>query len=137
MNAAERWPTGAELPAKSRVVTLEMLREYAAASGDHNPIHTDPQFAATTPFGRPIAHGMLLLAYIVEMLTSSYGKDWITTGHIKVRFRNPAYVDGTVTSWGTVKKAEAANSTLKLAIGCRDGDGNDLVTGSAEVTLSE
>ena len=44
-----------------------------SASGDHNPIHTDPAFAATTPFERPIAHGMLLLAYVMEMLTTTYG----------------------------------------------------------------
>ncbi len=133
MNATKRWSAGAELPSKSRIVTQEMLRSYAAASGDHNPIHIDPDFAATTPFKRPIAHGMLLLAYIMEMLTTTFGADWITSGQIKVRFRNPAFVDGAVTAWGTVKKVDATSGSLQITVGCRDEDGNDLVTGSAEV----
>jgi len=133
MNATKRWPVGAELPGKSRTVTLEMLRSYAAASGDHNPIHIDPDFAATTPFERPIAHGMLLLAYIMEMLTTTFGAEWITAGSLKVRFRRPAYVDSAVTAWGTIKKSDSAAGSLQITVGCRDEDGNDLVTGSAEV----
>ena len=137
MSAAERWVAGAALPAKSRAVTLEMLRAYAEASGDPNPIHTDPAFAAITPFERPIAHGMLQLAYIMEMLTTTFGAAWITSGKLKVRFRKPAYVDGTVTAWGTVKKADAESGVLQITVGCRDEHGDDLVTGSAELTLSQ
>ena len=133
MNATKRWPAGAELPSKSRTVTLEMLRSYAAASGDNNPIHIDPDFAATTQFERPIAHGMLLLAYIMEMLTTTFGADWITSGQLKVRFRNPAFVDSTVTAWGTVKKVDATSGSLQITVGCRDEDGNDLVTGTAQI----
>ncbi len=133
MSTRERWVPGAELPTRSRFVTLESLRSYAAASGDHNPIHTDPAFAATTPFERPIAHGMLLLAYVMEMLTTTFGKAWITSGQLKVRFRKPAYVDSTVTAWGTIKKVDSESGSLQITVGCRDEDGNDLVTGSAEV----
>lgn len=133
MNAANRWPVGAELPSKSRTVTQEMLRNYAAASGDFNPIHIDPDFAATTPFERPIAHGMLLLAYIMEMLTTTFGADWITSGQLKVRFRKPAFVDGSVTAWGTVKKVDATSGSLQITVGCRDEDGDDLVTGTAQI----
>ena len=136
MSAAERWAAGAELPSRSRTVTLAMLRAYAEASGDPNPIHTDPAFAATTPFERPIAHGMLQLAYVMEMLTTTFGAAWITSGKLKVRFRKPAYVDGTVTAWGAVKKADAESGVLQLVVGCRDEHGDDLVTGSAELTLS-
>ena len=137
MDVSERWPKGAELPLESRTITLDSLRDYAAASGDPNPIHTDPDFAATTPFGRPIAHGMLLLAYVVDMLTTTFGEAWLSTGKLKARFRNPAYVDSTVTTWGAVRKADEATGRLQLAVGCRDEAGVDLVTGTAEVTLGE
>ena len=137
MNATKRWPAGVELPSKSRTVTLETLRSYAAASGDHNPVHTDPDFAATTPFERPIAHGMLLLAYIMEMLTTTFGAHWITSGSLKARFRKPAYVDSSVTAWGTIKKVDSESGSLQITVGCRDESGSDLVTGSAEVTLAD
>ena len=137
MSASEHWEIGAGLPSRSRTVTLETLRSYAAASGDHNPIHTDPDFAATTPFERPIAHGMLLLAYVMEMLITTFGKDWITSGQLKVRFRRPAYVDSTVTAWGTVKKVDSETGSLQITVGCRDESGSDLVTGNATVTFED
>lgn len=42
--------------------TLEDFRAFAALSGDDNPIHTDPAYAASHPFGRPVSHGMLIHA---------------------------------------------------------------------------
>lgn len=41
---------------------------YAALSGDDNPIHTDPAFAAGTRFGRTVSHGMLIQAQLWAML---------------------------------------------------------------------
>ena len=137
MSASARWRQGAALPSRTHTVTLETLRSYAAASGDHNPIHTDPAFAATTPFERPIAHGMLLLAYVMEMLTAAFGADWIESGKLKARFRNPAFVDSNVTVWGTVKRVDGETGRIQLAVGCRNEEGADLVTGSAEVTLQD
>jgi 3-hydroxybutyryl-CoA dehydratase len=137
MSLIERWPIGAELPAKAHTVSLDTLRAYAAASGDHNPIHTDAEFAAGTPFGRPIAHGMLLLAYVMEMLTTTFGEQWVESGKLKARFRNPAYVDSTVRAWGSVKKVDEETCRVQFSVGCRDDQGNDLVTGTAEVVLSD
>ena len=53
----------------TRTLTQEMLNAYAEASGDFNPIHTDEAFAKTTPMGGTIAHGMLVLSFISEMMT--------------------------------------------------------------------
>ena len=47
-----------------RPVTQADLDGFAAVSGDDNPIHTDPEFAATTPFERPVAHGMFLFSLV-------------------------------------------------------------------------
>ncbi len=135
MSSAQHWRSGVELPTTSRRVTLGMLRDYAAASGDHNPIHTDPGFAAATPFGRPIAHGMLLLAYVMDMLTNTFGEAWITSGQLKTRFRKPAYEGSTISTWGTVKSVDAHTGSIRLTVGCRDQDGNELVTGTAQLEL--
>jgi len=58
----------AEVRPVVRVVTQQRIDAYADASGDHNPIHVDPEFARATPFGGTIAHGMLVLALIGEMM---------------------------------------------------------------------
>lgn len=44
-----------------REMTFEMILAFADLTGDHNPMHVNPEYAATTPFGRPIAHGLLCL----------------------------------------------------------------------------
>jgi acyl dehydratase len=45
-----------------RMVTDQDIADFADLTGDHNPIHVDPDFASTTPFRRCIAHGLLGLA---------------------------------------------------------------------------
>jgi acyl dehydratase len=53
---------GQEWQSLGRTLTEADIVNYAGLSGDFNPIHVDHEFAKTTPFGRPIAHGLLVLA---------------------------------------------------------------------------
>ncbi|NIJ10425.1 acyl dehydratase [Saccharomonospora amisosensis] len=46
------------------VVTQEHLDGFAEISGDDNPIHVDAEYAATTPFRLPVAHGMFLFSLV-------------------------------------------------------------------------
>ena len=50
---------GDTLPVVEKTIGTEQIARYARASGDHNPIHLDPEFAATSQFGGIVAHGML------------------------------------------------------------------------------
>ncbi len=60
-------------PVEKRL-SQEQIGLYADAARDHNPIHVDEAFARSTPFGGTIAHGMLVLASISEMMTSAFGE---------------------------------------------------------------
>lgn len=52
-----------QLPPGVPVVSSQAeFDEFARLSGDENPIHIDPSFAAQTKFGRTVAHGMFILA---------------------------------------------------------------------------
>jgi 3-hydroxybutyryl-CoA dehydratase len=123
-----------ELPAITKHLTQEQIARYAAASGDHNPLHTDPAFAATTQFGGTIAHGMLVLAFVSEMLTAAFGRAWLDSGRLKVRFRAPARPGDTVTATGRVTKVEGGRTVCD--IDCRGASGDVLIDGSAEVSLA-
>lgn len=46
--------------------------EFARLSGDDNPIHVDPAFAAQTRFGRTVAHGMLLYGALCGVLSRHF-----------------------------------------------------------------
>lgn len=53
---------GQQWRSPGRTITEADIVHFAGLSGDFNPIHVDHAFAATTPFRRPIAHGLLVLA---------------------------------------------------------------------------
>lgn len=109
-------------------LTPEQVRRYADASGDHNPIHIDEAFARTTPFGGTIAHGMLLLASIAELLAAEHGDAWLTRGRLRVRFRAPARTTDTITA-----TAPSQPSPGIYVVECRNQDGDLLISGTAEV----
>ena len=62
---------GDEIPALTTPsVTRHTLALYCGASGDHNPIHVDLDFAKSSGLDDVIAHGMLSAAYLAQMLTN-------------------------------------------------------------------
>ena len=116
----------------TRTLTQEMLNAYAEASGDFNPIHIDEAFAKTTPMGGTIAHGMLVLSFISEMMTGAFRTAWLATGTLEVRFRAPARPGDTVTARATVQ--EPKNGRLRYAVECISQTDEVLISGTAEVT---
>lgn len=63
----EEFETGAKYVSQGRTVTEADVVAFAGVSGDFNPLHTDARFAAGTPFGERIAHGMLTVAMSTGM----------------------------------------------------------------------
>ena len=118
------------LPGVSRTISQERLNAYAQASGDGNPLHLDAGFAANTPFRGIIAHGMLTLAFIGEMMTAELGQAWLETGAIKARFKGAAYLGDDVESWG--RKTGDNDSRVEYSVGVwNPASGQELITGSA------
>jgi 3-hydroxybutyryl-CoA dehydratase len=101
---------GQDLAFLTRKITQDTIDRYAEASGDHNPLHVDPEYAASTQFGGPIAHGMLLLAYVSEGLTGEFGEAWLKGGRLKARFSGAAKPGDTITISGRVTHVNGANT---------------------------
>ena len=125
------------LPQLEKEVSQAQVERYARASGDFNPIHVDPEYAATTQYGRTIAHGMLVLAFISEMMTTAFREEWINGGRLKVRFRAPVFPGDTIITFGALKSREAMQGSLRLAytVGCRNQQGDEVLSGEAQLTV--
>ena len=131
---------GAELPPVRRAITREGIDAYRQASGDHNRIHWDDEFAATTRFGGVIAHGMLTLALIGELMTAAFGADWLATGNLRVRFRGAARPGDTLEASGTVAKVEpdGDGSLVTCNVAVRNiGDSERIITGTTSLWTSK
>jgi len=128
---------GKALSQLSKTITQQKINLYAEASGDFNPIHIDESFAAQTPLGGTIAHGMLILAYVSELMTQAFGLNWISGGRLSIRFKAPARPGDTVTISGTIDTIEKENecTNVNCSLSCINQKDETIVTGSAVVKL--
>ena len=116
-----------------RSISQLQLHAYADASGDHNPIHVDPEFARTTPFGGTIAHGMLVLALIGEMMYAAFGGTWSASGRLKVRFKAPTRPGDTVTA--SAQLIRESGDAAEYAVQCASQTSEVLIEGRATVAV--
>lgn len=100
--------TDPDLPETFQPVTLattaEMANAYAGLTDDFNPIHLDPDFAAATPFGRPIIHGTMALNLVLIAAGRSLGPRH-RPGRLDVRFARPVPVGATIRAGGRLAGA--------------------------------
>ena len=130
---------GYTIPPVRRAISRDSIDAYRWASGDHNRIHHDDEFAASSRFGGVIAHGMLTLAMISEMMAGEYGTDWLRSGSLRVRFRGASYPGDLLEAVGSVGKSEwvADGSRLTCNVELRNVDnGNRIITGSATLVAN-
>jgi len=89
-----------------RTITEQDILRFADLSGDDNPLHTDAEYARTTPFGQQIAHGLLGLSvasglawqtgFVKGTAEAFIGLDW--------KFRAPIYIGDTIRLRAEVSK---------------------------------
>lgn len=130
---------GTNLPELRRQVTQEHINQYASASGDFNPIHIDPEFAKKTQLGGTVAHGMLILAYISEFMYENYGKDWLRSGSLSVRFKGAAYPGDTMIVGGKVTGIEKKEGLILIDcdILCRNQKDEPVIICSSKVEVKD
>jgi len=127
---------GETLPEVMKHLSQDKVNLYAGAVGDFNPIHIDESFSKQTTFGGKIAHGMLILAYISEMMALAFGESWFSTGKLAVRFKTPARFKDTIIAAGRVS-AVTAESSLNFScdISCRNQAQETIAAGKTLVRL--
>jgi acyl dehydratase len=106
--------------------------QYAGASGDYNPLHTDEIFT-TKVAGYPsvFAHGMLTMGMTGKMLTDYVGDARLTK--YGVRFTSQVFPGDTLDSTATVKSVQ--NGLVELDVETKNQNGVVVVSGYAEARV--
>ena len=108
---------GAALPTHTFNVNRALLKAYADASGDQNPIHQNEEFALSVGLPNVIAHGMLTMALVGKYVTDWAGGS-IKVTHYGARFVKPVIVpadmDVDLTVSAVVSAVEGNSITLDL-----------------------
>lgn len=76
----------------TRTITSEEVRTFAELTGDDNPLHVDPDYAKHTRFGKPIVHGVLLIAVFSKILGHDFPGHGTVAVSLSTRFLRPAPV---------------------------------------------
>lgn len=127
------WNAGQVLePLNKPPITREQLRDYAAASGDNNPIHLDENFAKQAGFPSVIVHGMISMAFQADHLQKNFPADHYKVVRMKTRFRKVTFPGDVLKCEGSVKKVKE-DGALVVSLLTRNQNGEVTSDGEAEV----
>jgi acyl dehydratase len=129
----ERFPPDleAKLPELRERLSQERITAYAIASGDHNPIHLDPEYARAAGLPSTIAHGLLTLGVAAAQVELwAQGAAW--TSRVSCRFSAPVPSGEEVTGKPRVVEAGADLATVELEALSESGE---RVLGRASLNL--
>ncbi|MBN1368123.1 MAG: MaoC family dehydratase N-terminal domain-containing protein [Dehalococcoidales bacterium] len=128
---------GMPLKELKKLIKQDSINMYAEVSGDKNPIHLDPEFGKKMQLGGTIAHGMIILAYVSEFMLNNFGPDWLTTGEMNIRFKEPARPGDNIIISGKLtnidKDADQAKITCDMV--CQNQKEQVIITGETKVRL--
>ena len=114
-------------------ITRSTLALYAGASGDHNPIHIDLDFAKKAGMKDVFAHGMLIMAYLGKAVTNIVPQSNLK--NFNVRFSSITNIGDILTCSGEVTKIDKNNSkkTIVLDLIVSDEFGDIKISGAATI----
>lgn len=106
----------------TKTVSDEDVQQFAAITGDTNPVHLDDEAAAASPFGERIAHGMLSAGFISAVLgTKLPGPGTIYLGQ-SMAFKAPVSIGATVTATVTLVAQKPGKPIYTFDTVCRVGE---------------
>ena len=99
---------------KIEPISRANLALYAGASGDHNPLHIDTDYANQVGFKDVIAHGMLIMGYLGRVLTNNINQSQIL--EYNVQFTSITNIGDQLTCSGIVKKILKNKNQKKIEL---------------------
>ena len=117
--------------------TQANVDKFAEISGDNNPIHINAEYAANTPFGKPIVHGFFAGAIFSKV----FGTQWPGEGTIymfqDMFFKAPVFVEQDYTAKFEVLEIDEAKHRGVIQCILENAEGKAVITGQAKLMNTE
>ena len=125
----EEFEIGQTMRSRGRTITEADLVQFAALTGDYNPMHTDAEYSKDAFMGARVAHGMLSLSYAIGQAYQLGILERTVLGFrgLDMKFSSPVYIGDTIHAELKVTEAREARRlggglvTLELRIVKQDG----------------
>ena len=127
------YEAGSELPELRVTPDAGLTKRYAEASGDPNPIHTDPGFAQKVGLPGVILHGLYTMAQVAKAQTDAAGGDPRSLKRLQVQFRGMGFPEQEIVVTSTVKEADGARIVTETV--AAQGDSRIIRNAEAELEL--
>jgi acyl dehydratase len=126
---------GQALPPVTKEITFEDIRLFSMWSNRN--IHTDWEIAIKGGMPAPIAQGLMSHAYLCEMLTRFFGRNWLQGGSIDVKFINYTLPGDVITARGVIRERveEGSDVRFECDIWCESLTGHKTVVGTASARV--
>ena len=109
------------------------LALFAGASGDHNPIHIDTDFARKAGMPDVFAHGMLGMAWLGRLLTN-----WAPQSRLRrfdVRFQGITHLANAISCTGRIVEKRDADRSVRVEVQSSNQHGQSKIAGDAWISL--
>jgi len=136
MSAIASGEIGAQVLSKTfPKITRHQLALYCGASGDHNPIHVDIDFAKASGFPDVFAHGMLAMAWLGQSVTDAFPPERLRS--FSARFVSITQLGAELTCAGTLAEVTECNGErfARLDLKAADQNGDVKLAGEAIVAI--
>lgn len=120
----------------TRVVEEDDIAAFVDAVGDYNPVHSDPTYAATTPFKAPIAPGI----FTAGLISAVIGTELPGPGAIylsqSLKFVKPVKAGDVITARAEIVELLAERNRIRLQTVCVNQRGEEVLSGEAWIMPS-
>ena len=138
----EDFEVGQRFFSAARTITESDIAAFAGLSGDYNQIHTDAEFAANTPYGQRIAHGLLVTSIASGLVAQSGLIEGTVLAFREInnwKFAKPTFIGDTVSVEVEVKTAKAlrrlGGGSVEIALSVNNQNDEIVMKGSWVVLI--
>lgn len=121
----------------ARTVDEPAIASFVDAVGDYNPVHSDPAYAATTPFKAPIAPGIFTAGLISAVIGTQLPGPGVIYLSQSLKFTKPVMFGDRITARVEILEILADRNRVRLSTSCVNQKGEEVLSGEAWVMPSK